>query len=869
MRWWWQLKNDETDLERELRSDLELEEEEQREKGLPPEEARHAARRAFGNEALIKEQTREAWGWVPFEWLLQDIRYSFRQLARNRGFTAITVFTLALGIGSTTAIFSIFDATLLRPLPFEDPDRLALLYASISAVGYEGPGSLTDPDFAEWQKQNQVFDQVAAFRGDTSNLTGTELPERLIGVKATASFFSVLGVAPELGRVFSRDEQSTGHENVVLISHKLWVRRFASSRDILGKTIQLDATPFTVLGVMPPQFEFPDQPDFWRPMVLTSDRSNAMDQVIARLKANISLARATEDVTIIQQRLVPQDRHDKDHLRFVFLKDIMGANVRPILNILFASVAALLLIGCINVANLFLTRSTARHHEIAMRRALGASRLRVVRQLLTESIMLAGFAAVLGIALATLLGKTLAGLLPQSVPEPGSLYHAVVSQMDLRVLVFSTCVALATGALFGLAPAISVSRSQLSSSIRESGATHTVEGRSRRIRKGLIIGEFALTLALLFAAGLLVKSFLRLLKVNPGFDPQNVAILNLELPETKYKEGAQMIALHDALLTRIESLPGVRAAGTVGFGLPFGGGGIRGDFTVYGQPQPPDVASKLAVSAGYFSAMGVPLVSGRWFNPQDSQESQRVVIVSESFAKRFWPGKDALGQRINPGFRGTGWYSIVGIAGDVRQSGLASSAPQTIYLPYSQAPDFLKSFMTIAVRADANRHNLLPALRSQVQSLDPDLPIFDASSMEDLVTKSISQPRLNTFLFVIFGALALVLAAVGIYGVISYSVTQRQCEIGIRMALGAERRSVVLMVIREGVRLAFIGITAGLAAGLFASRLIAKLLFEVTPRDPTTFVSVSILLGAVALVASYVPARRASKIDPMGTLRSE
>lgn len=869
MRWWWQLKHDETDLERELRSDLELEEEEQREKGLLPEEASYAARRAFGNEALIKDQTREAWGLVPFERLLRDLRYSFRQLARNPGFAAITVFTLALGIGSTTAIFSIFNATLLQPLPFKNPDRLVILYSSIPVIGYAGPGSLTDPDFAQWQKQNQVFDQIAAFRGKTSNLTGTGAPERLAGAAATASLFSVLGVAPELGRVFAANEQTAGHESVVLISHKLWRRRFASSSYILGKTIRLDGSLFTVLGVMPPQFQFPDQPDFWMPMVLTTDPSNAMDQVIARLKPNITLARATEDLTIIQRRLAPQNRHDEVHLGFVFLKDIMGAPIRPMLNVLFASVVALLLIGCINVANLFLTRSLARHHEIAMRRALGASRLRILRQLLTESIFLAGVAAVLGVALATVLGKTLAGLLPQSVPEPGSLYHAVVSQIDLRVLGFSSFVALATGVLFGLAPAMSISKSNLWSSVKESGGTHTIEAGSHRIRRGLIVGEFALTLVLLFAAGLLLKSFLRLLQVSPGFDPHNVAILNLELPDTQYKHGAQMIAFHDALLTRIDSLPGVRAAGTVGFGLPFGGGGIRGDFTVYGQLQPHDVASKLAVSSGYFSAMGVPLVSGRWFSQQDSQQSQHVVIVSESFAKRFWPGKDALGQRINPGFRGTGWCSIVGVAGDVKQSGLASIAPLTIYLPYSQAPDFLKSFMTIVVRADANRLDLLHSLRSQVQSIDPDIPIFDASSMQDLVTKSISQPRLNAFLFVIFGGLALVLATVGIYGVISYSVTQRHREIGIRMALGAERRSVMLMVVSEGARLAFIGISAGLAAGLLVSRLLAAFLFEVTPSDPATFAPVSILLGAVALGACYLPAKRASRIDPMAALRSE
>lgn len=574
-------------------------------------------------------------------------------------------------------------------------------------------------------------------------------------------------------------------------------------------------------------------------------------------------------MTIIQHRLAPADRHDEVHFRFVFLKDILGADVRPTLNILFASVAALLLIGCLNVANLFLTRSTVRRHEIAMRRALGASRLRIIRQLLTESVLLAVLAAVLGLVLATLLGNTLAGLMPHSVPEPGSLYHAVVSQIDWRVLVFSMGVALATGILSGLAPAISVSKSKLSSSIRESGATHTVEPGTRRIRKGLVISEFALTLVLLFAAGLLVKSFLRLLRVDPGFDPHNVAILNLELPETKYQTGAQMIAFHDALLDRINSVPGVRAAGTVGFGLPLGGGGIQGDFTVYGQSQPRDIASKLAVSPGYFSAMGVPLMSCRWFNQLDSRQSQHVVIVSESVARRFWPGKDALGQQINPGFSGTGWCSIVGVVGDVKQSGLSSNAPLTLYLPYSQAPNFLNSFMTIVVRASGNGLDLLHDLRSQVQAVDANIPIFAASSMEDLVTKSISQPRLNTFLFLIFGALALVLAVVGLYGVVSYVVTQRQREIAIRMALGAERRKVALMVVREGAWMAFIGISAGLVVGLFASRVIAAFLFGVTPTDPGTFASASILLGMVALVASYVPARRASKIDPMAALRSE
>jgi predicted permease len=866
---WWQLGKRNAELERELRSDLELEEEEQRERGLSPEEAGHAARRAFGNAVLIKEQTHEAWGLAKFERFWQDVRYAFRQMRRSPGFAVVTVFTLALGIGSTTAIFSIFNATLLRPLPFVQPDRLALLWASIPHVGYTGPGSLTDPDFAQWQQQNQVFEQIAAFRGQTSNLTGNGTPERLLGATATASLFPLLGVKPELGRAFSDAEQIPGRENVVLISHKLWARRFGSDPEIPGRTIKLDGNNFTVVGVMPSSFQFPNQPDFWTPMVLTSDRSNAMDQVIARLKPNVTLARAAEDVAIIQHRLSPSDRHDEIHLDFVFLKDKVGAGIRPTLNVLLAAVALLLVIGCANVANLFLTRSIARRHEISMRRALGASRMRIVRQLLTESTLLAVLGGVLGLALAAAMGSALTGLLPQTGHEPGALHQIVSSKIDLWVLAFSFCIAVATGILFGLAPAWSISKSELQPAMRESGATHTSESGSRRMRRALIVGEFALTLVLLIVAGLLVKSFVRLLNVNPGFEPHNVAILNLELPETKYQTAAQMIAFHDAVLSRMNSVPGIRAAGTVGFGLPFGDGGIEGDFKIFGQPQPPDSASKLAVSSKYFSALGVPLERGRWFKESDTIQSERVVIVSESFARRFWPGKDVLGQRIDPGFRGSGWSSIVGVVGDVKQAGLANDAPLTLYLPYSQAPDFLKSFMTIVVRADGNPLGMLHALRAEVQSVDPEIPVFDEALMADVVSKSVSQPRLNSFLLAAFAAFALILAAVGIYGVISYSVTQRQREIGIRMAVGAERRNVMLMIIREGAMLALPGIALGIGGGLLASHLVAAFLFEVTPTDAATFWGVSLLLGVVALAACFVPARRASRVDPMVALRCE
>jgi putative ABC transport system permease protein len=863
---WWHIGIRNADLERELQSDLELEEEEQRENGASSEEALHAARRALGNTTLIREQTHEAWGLAAFERFAGDMRFAFRQLRTNAGFTAITVITLALGIGFSTAIFSVFSATLLRPLPFADPSRLVILWSSIPQIGYTGPGALTDPDFIQWQQQNQVFQQIAAFRGQTSNLTGSGEAERLRGATVTASLFPLLGVAPTIGRTFSAEEQIPGHANVVLISHKLWTRRFAGNPSVIGRTIELDDEQLTILGVMPPDFQFPNQPDFWTPLVLTAASSNATNEVIARLKPGITLARATEDGNIIQHRS-KTNPHDEIRLNVAFLEKKAGADIRPTLNVLLAAVAVLLLIACANVANLFFARATARRHEITMRRALGASRGRIIRQLLTESLLLASFGGSLGLAIAVALGRALAALIPQSTSEPGLLNKVVHSDPDFRVLGFSIVITLATGILFGLLPAISVSNSSLLRATKGSTSTHTGDTATQRIRTALIVSEFALTLILLIAAGLLLNSFMRLLNVNPGFDAHNVALLNLELPESKYATAPQMDTFHNAVLDRIAGLPGVRATGTVAFGLPLGDGGIQGDFTIYGQPQPPVVASKLAISPGYFSALGVPLESGRTFNHDDTPQSQQVVIVSQSFARRFWPGKNALGQKINPGFKGTSWCTIIGIVGDVKQSGLASDAPLTIYLPYTQAPNFLKTFMTVVVRTDGNPLEMLHALEAAVLTVDPHVPAFNTASMSDLVALSISQPRLESLLLSAFAAFALVLAAVGIYGVISYSVTQRQREIAIRMALGAGRHRVMAMVAREGGILVLAGITLGLTGGLLASRMIAAMLFQVTPTDPATFAGVSILLGLVALGACYFPARRASNVDPMVTLR--
>lgn len=870
---WWQIRRRDADLERELRSDLDLEAEEQRENGLTSEEARYAARRALGNTTLIREQAHESWGWAAFEHLGQDIRYAFRQLRRNPGFAAITAVTLALGIGATTSIFSIFNATLLRPLPYRNPDRLVILWSTMPIFGFSGPGSITDPDYVEWERQNQIFGELAAFRDQTSNLTGSGIPERLLGVAATASLFPLLGVAPESGQPFSRDNQNPGRENVVLISHQLWARRFASDQGILGKTIKLDGKNFTVLGVMPAGFQFPYPADFWVPLVPTGDRSNATNQVVARLKPGITLERATGEIEVLQHRLDPSHRHDQIHYTFAFLKDKLVANIRPALIVLLAAVALLLLISCGNAANLFLTRAISRQQEISMRRALGASRMRIVRQLLTESVLLAGTGGALGLLIAAATRKLLLDLTPQSTTAPGVLHGAVASQMDGWVFFFSVLVAVGTGILFGLLPALSVSKADLHSSARASGNTHTAQSGTRRIRAALVVGQFALTVVLLIGASLLLKSFVRLLNVNPGIEPRNVAVVNLELPETKYKTDVQMKLFHDAVIDRITALPGVRAAGTIGFGLPFGDGGIEGDFTVEGFAKPPDdMAGKLVISPDYFRALGIPLIAGRTFDHTDTAGTLPVVIVSRSFADRFWPGQQATGKRVGHLFRGMDWCTIVGVVGDVKQSGLGSDAPLAIYMPYAQAPrdlTFLTNFMTIVIRTEGSPLGVIRAARAAVQSVDPDIPVFDATSMDDLISRSVSQPRFNSLLLSTFAGLALILASVGIFGVVSYSVTQRRREIGIRMALGAERRRVTRMVILDGGVLALIGISLGLVAGFFLARLIRSFLFETAPGDPATYVAVSVLLAAVALAACYVPARRAARIDPMAALRSE
>jgi putative ABC transport system permease protein len=858
------------ELDAELRHHLDLLVKAKMRGGLTPAEARREARLEFGGLEQVKQDCRESRGTVLVTTFLQDLHFAARQIRKHPGFATVTILTLGLGIGAATAIFSVFNTTLLRPLPYANPDRLVILWSTMPQFGFSGPGALTDPVYAQWERQNQVFDEIAAIRQQTSNLTGSGVPERLLGATTTASLFPLLGVAPELGRAFLGNEQIAGQNDVVLISAQLWARRFSSDPQILGKTIKLDGRNLTVLGVMPSWFQFPNTPDFWTPMVLTNDRSNATNQVIARLKAGITLERAAQDVTLMERRVNPEHAHDDIHLSFAFLQQKLSANFRPALIVLLASVMLVLLIACANVANLFLTRATSRGQEILMRRALGASRLRIVRQLLTESTFIASLGGVLGVLLAVATRRLLVQLLPQNAAGPGLLHGAISSDIDIWVLGFSVLTSFATGILFGLAPALSVSRADAHVSLRATGSSQTGVVGTRRVRNGLVIVEFALTVVLLVGAALLLESFVRLMQVNPGIESRNVAIVNVELPQPRYSTVAQMTSFHDAVLDRVAALPGVRAAGTVGQGMPFSESGVEGDFTIEGESHPPhDLTGKVIVSPGYFRALSIPLIVGRAFNRSDTAQSQRVVIVSQSFARHFWPGQQAVGKRIGHLFGEKDWSLVVGVVGDVRQGGLSADVPIILYLPYAQGPIFFANQMTFVVRTESSPLSIIGGLRSTVQSIDPEIPIFDTASMDDLISKSVWQPRFDSVLLAAFASLALLLAVVGIYGVMSYAVVQRQKEIGIRMALGAGRHRLTRMVVRQGGVLAIIGIAIGVIAALAVSRLISAFLFGVEPNDPGTFCGVSALLLLFALTACYLPARRAAQVNPMVALRHE
>ena len=853
------------DLSQEIREHLEEEIEELVAGGMPVEEARLEARRQFGNALLLREQSREVWGLAWMETPVQNLRYGLRQLRRNPGFTAVAVITLSLGIGANSSIFSIVNAALLHPVPFHNADRLVTRWGTITHFNYTGPIAICGRDYSAWRDQNHVFEAIGAFSEQTSNLTGAGEPVRLEGSQITAGFFATLGIRPALGRAFETGEDAPGNDHEVVLSSKLWQSRFGSDRGILGKSITLDGELYTVVGVMPSGFDFPNQAEFWTPVPLTQDCSNATMQLVARLKPGVTLDQARSEVAVIDARL-ERRRHGGHGIRatLVPLIQAMGYKLRPELMILLGAVAFLLLIACANVANLLLARGATRQHEMAVRHALGASRRRIIVQVLTESLLLAAIGGVLGLAVASGTHRFLAAAF---VLPPDSLFSTSIAGrvtslgIDRWVLAFTVAVACLTGIIFGLAPAIKVSKPDLQQDLKES--RRNLSARRGRVRDLFVVAEIAISLALLVGASLLGRTLVRLMSVHLGFHPAQVLTMTVDLPETRYNNTTQMIAFEQRVLQRLHGLPGVSSVGGV-FGLPFGADRVYGDITMQGPVQPSVIVAKVVVAGDYFRALGIPLIQGRFFGTDDTQGAPRVAIVSQSLARRLWPHASALGERFKPGFSHDFWYRIVGIVGDVKMASLSEQSPLALYLPYEQSPvPFLMRDLTLVLRTASSPASIAPEARHAIASVDPDLPVFDVAAMAQLVYRSASEPRFDAMLLAVFATLALILAGIGIYGVMSYAVGQHTHEIGIRMALGARKSDVLRMVLGEGVRLALVGLATGLLGAFALTRLLSTLLYGVKPTDPFSFITVSLILAGVAMLACYIPARRATKVDPM------
>jgi putative ABC transport system permease protein len=802
--------------------------------------------------------------------VIQDIRYAARLLRRNPGFTAVAILALALGIGANTAVFTVVNGVLLRPMPFPEPERLHLVSYARQHGPFESGPSMLDSDYLEFRRQDQIFERLATFTGNSFNLTGAGDPVHIPAANVTPDFFSVLQVIPAVGRAFLADEDQPGRDHVVLLSDKLWRNRFGGDSHILDRTVTLDGVRHTVVGVMPPGFTFPYEAEAWTPLAIKLDPHNAfMRPVIGRLKSGASREKALSELQTIVSRLPADQREGGGDRRseIVPLKEFLVAKIRASLWIFTGAVGFVLLIACVNVANLLLARAAGRQQEIAVRIALGAGRWRLLRQLLTESMLvsLAGGAA--GILLALWGVPALIAMAPE-----GKIPRVDQIRLDNWVFAFTVGVSLVSGMLFGLAPALQATRRELRESLSQGGG-RTMTGQHQGLRSAFVISEIALVLVLLTGAGLMLKSFLRLRAVNPGFRAENVLTMTVELPDTVYQTPAQMQAFDQRTLAKLANLPGVLAAGAVNFS-PLGLFLTRGDFQLDGGRRfPADYGvDKLCVSPGYFRTMGIAMRRGRDFTERDNAGSLGVVIVSQSAAKRVWPGEDPIGKRIteNDHPKPEDWFTIVGVADDIRQMSLAENPDPALYYPYLQTKQpFWLSRMTFAVRTASNPVQLAAAMRGALREVDRDQPVIAMTTMQEMMAASTAEPRFQTRLLGLFSILALALAVVGIYGVLAFSVTQRTHEFGIRMALGAESADVLRIVLRRTVVLAGAGIALGTAGALAVTRVLAKFLFEVKPTDPATFLAVAALLAGVAVLAGLIPARRATRVDPMVALRYE
>ena len=806
--------------------------------------------------------------------LMQDIRYALRMLAKNPAFTAIAIVALALGIGANSAIFSVVNAVLLRPLPFKHPEQLVMLWENASHMGF--PQNTPSPaNFLDWQKQSQSFTGMAAMAERSFNLTGVGEPERLDGRRVSANLFDLLGVPAALGRTFVPDDDRPG-THVVVLSYSLWQRRFGSDPEIIGRALALNGESYTIIGVVPRFVQLPGfenrKDQLWMPIAFppeeAAQRGNHFLEVIARLKSGVTLKQAQAEMETIAARLAGQYPDDNTRIGAVVvpLHEQVVGDMKPALLVLLGAVAFVLLISCANVANLLLARAAVRQKEIALRLAIGASRARLTRQFLTESVLLALFGAGFGLLLA------LAGIRILKTFIPSTISQVDAITIDARVLMFTALLAVITGIAFGIAPAIHGSHLNLNDTLKEGGRDSSGGRKGNRARGLLVIGEVAVSFVLLVGAGLLINSFLHLRNLDPGFRVDHLLTMKVDLSEVKYPDRDRRAAFFDEVIRRVRALPGVQSAAVAG-NLPLTYNGDSMTISVEGVPDPPpdqrpDVIYRV-IGPDYFRTMGIPIIRGRDLTDQDKADAKDVVVISEKTAQYFWPGQDPIGKRLKPGSITSNipWRQVIGIVKDVRQNDLIAPPKMQMYFNYRQLKTLTAN--ALVVRTTIDPMSLAPSVRNVIWSVDKDQTVADIDTMDNIVAEALARQRFSMLLLGLFAVLALLLASVGIYGVISYSVAQRTREIGIRIALGARRADVLQMTVKQGLKLVGAGMMLGLIAAFLLTRVMASLLFGISATDPITFVGISLVLVAVAIIASYVPALRATRVDPIIALRAQ